>query len=84
MDLDDLQEYASTLGIQSTRKFSDRVELIRTIQLASGHEACFHSSPVCVFPNARCEWESECINVIDTAAKIQPGKHAYAGLRGSR
>ncbi len=62
MKIEELQEYAMTLGILSAEKFTDTKELIHTIQLADGREDCFCSTAGCHSTKYRCEWESECCN----------------------
>jgi hypothetical protein len=58
MTIEEVREFAGAHGILSLRKFTDKEELVRTIQLAMDGEPCFGSSLTC--SNYFCEWKDDC------------------------
>ncbi|MBI5177855.1 MAG: hypothetical protein HZA04_01175 [Nitrospinae bacterium] len=58
MTMEEVREFGKTIGILSVSKFSRKMELIRTIQLANGEEDCFMSPLPC--SKTRCIWRDEC------------------------
>jgi hypothetical protein len=68
MELEDIREFATEMGILSAHRFTDKVELIRTIQLEIGIEDCYNSELGCPHAPWHCLWEEDCGN--------SPQKHA--------
>lgn len=60
ISIDELREIGSLKGILSVNKYESKVDLIRTIQLADGHEPCFAGGKEC--PDDFCMWVEECIS----------------------
>jgi hypothetical protein len=58
MTMDEVREFAQAQGILSLHKFSNKIDLIKTIQLSMGREECFGED--CIFNNKWCEWKDEC------------------------
>ncbi len=59
MDMDEIREFAKALGIQSVSKFTNKEDLIRTIQLSEGNQDCFKRIPGCT--EKTCTWYVDCI-----------------------
>ncbi len=59
MDMDEVREFAKALGIQSVSKFTDKGDLIRTIQLSEDNRDCFKRIPDCT--EKTCTWYADCI-----------------------
>jgi hypothetical protein len=59
MTMDEIREFAKALGIQSSGKFENKEDLIRTIQLAEGYTDCFRRIHDCTLE--KCAWYDDCI-----------------------
>jgi len=60
MNLEELREFASAVGVLCVHHFDERDTLIRTIQLEIGTDDCFNSPEGCPDPKRQCLWEAEC------------------------
>lgn len=60
MDLEELREFASAVGVLCVYHFTEKDALIRTIQLEIGTDDCFNSQTGCPDQNRQCLWEAEC------------------------
>ncbi|MDH5542974.1 MAG: Rho termination factor N-terminal domain-containing protein [Nitrospinota bacterium] len=61
MKMEEIREFAKTLGIQSVSKFTKKDDLIRTIQLAEGNEDCFRRDVGYNCQRTNCLWYVDCV-----------------------
>ncbi|MBI3582238.1 MAG: hypothetical protein HY098_09245 [Nitrospinae bacterium] len=57
--IDEIKEYAKSLGINTVSKIKKKDTLIHAIQLAEGNTDCFKKIPDCTLTN--CKWFGDCI-----------------------
>jgi len=60
LTLNEIKEIGMTYEILSLDKFTRKVDLIRTIQLAAGKADCFKLDPTC--SERKCIWIRECLS----------------------
>jgi hypothetical protein len=58
MTIEEVREFAGAVGILLVSRYHAKDELIRTIQMAMGRDACFGIDPCC--RKRKCEWSDEC------------------------
>jgi len=61
MEMEEIREFAKTLGIQSVAKFKKKEDLIRTIQLAEGNDDCFKRDLDYDCQKDNCLWYDDCL-----------------------
>lgn len=60
LTLTSLRQLAKTIGIESPEKITASDELVRLIQIASAHRACFRNTASQFCPEKTCVWRTEC------------------------
>ena len=64
MSIVELQHLATAVGIAHSEQIKSEKELVRLIQKASQHRACFRSEKRLNCEEAKCPWKAECQKLI--------------------
>lgn len=62
MEIDEVREFATAIGIPTPHLFADKEALIHIIQLEMGYQECFSSDLPCSVPSHLCIWGEDCKN----------------------